>query len=119
MADAQTCGPADPVAGGYWRGAVRIHIVLRRVCALAADGWPAQHPPAGNLGHDYQRYLASALCAGNPYHHRIVRGDHTGVVVDGPDPTPACAPEPTRACRGVTPAHKERRAITYDAGWRP
>ena len=47
---------------------------------------------------------------------RLVRGDRAGALVDGPDPTPAYAPEPTRACGGVTPIHQKRRAITYDAG---
>lgn len=82
-------------------------------------------------GHDLQRSAYHNLIETSPsrslqalmdihrVERRIVRGDHAVAVVDGPDPTPACAPEPARASGELTLIHLKRRTIAHDAGWRP
>ena len=49
--------------------------------------------PHGDLGHDHQRHLAGAVCAGNGHHAGLVRGDHAGARLDRHDSAPARAPD--------------------------
>ena len=58
-------GRADPGPRAGGGRAVRLHALVRRILALAADLGLAQHAAARDLEHDLECHFAVALCAGH------------------------------------------------------